>query len=630
MGGRIIEAARARAPRADEGMAGRTQGAALPALLLVLAGALAASPVDPAPSASSADPRAGAAARADPPPGPAIAAAPATRSSASPTAAASSAATPEPSSRSRGEGLRLLLGARFRTLDPERPLAEALAVGADGRIVALGEEETLAARFPAARRIDLGGGVALPGLVDAHGHLLGLGLARLRVDLSGARSVAEVLERLRASAEGLPEGAWLIGRGWDQTRWEPPEFPTAAMLDALFPTRPVWLVRVDGHAAWANSAALAHAVRELAGDWQPEGGRILRDGAGRPTGVLIDAAMALVRVPPPDRATRAEALARAVRSAAAAGLTGVHDAGMDRESLELLAALADRGELPLRVHAMADGEGPTLELLCREGPYRHPSGRLAMRAVKLYADGALGSRGAALLRDYADERGHRGLLVTPEERLRRAIRRARDCGLQPAVHAIGDRANRLVLDLYARELAPEERRALRPRIEHAQVVHPRDLPRFAALGVIASMQPIHATSDMRWAEQRLGAARLRGAYAWRSLLAGGAVLAFGSDFPVEPESPILGLHAALTRTDREGRPPGGWLPEERLGLAEAIAAYTRGAAYAAFAEGELGRLAPGFRADLTLLEDDPFGLPPEALPGLRVLGTLLDGERAVP
>jgi predicted amidohydrolase YtcJ len=526
--------------------------------------------------------------------------------------------------------VRLFHGAVFHTLEDGAPRAEAMAVDGQGRILALGSREALAARFPEAELEDLQGGAVLPGLIDAHAHLLGLGLALARVDLSGATSAEEAVRLLAAAEAELPAGAWLLGRGWDQTRWEPPVFPDKALLDRHFPNRPVWLLRVDGHAAWANGAALKHARRDLAGDWQPEGGRILRDAEGEPTGVLIDAAMALIEVPPPDRAARAAALARAVRAAARAGLTGVHDAGMDRETLGLLAELADRGELPIRVYAMADGDGATLDWLCREGPYRHPSGRLRMQAVKLYADGALGSRGAALLADYADEPGHRGLLVLPRERLAAAIARARDCGLQPAVHAIGDRANRLVLDLYAKLLDPKQRARLRPRIEHAQVLAPTDLPRFSALEVIASMQPIHAVSDMRWAALRLGAERLGGAYAWKSLAASGAILAFGSDFPVEPVSPLMGLRAALTRQDERGQPEGGWLPEERLDAKTALLGFTRGAAYAGFAEAELGTLAPGKRADFVLLDRDPFAIPPAAWASLQVRGTWLDGKRVSP
>lgn len=527
-------------------------------------------------------------------------------------------------------GVRLFHGAVIHpSAEGEEPV-QAMAVGPDGRILAFGELAVLAERFPGAAREDLGGGAVLPGLIDAHAHLLGLGLALATVDLSGSDSAEEVVRRLAAAEPELPAGGWLLGRGWDQTRWDPPDFPDRAILDRHFPTRPVWLTRVDGHAAWANSAALRHASRDLAGDWQPPGGRILRDAEGRPTGILIDAAMGLVRVPPPDRSVRLAALVRAVQAAAREGLTGVHDAGMDRETLEQLAGLADRGALPIRVYAMADGDGPTLEWLCREGPYHHPSGRLTMRAVKLYADGALGSRGAALLADYADEPGHRGLLVMAPERLRTALAKARDCGIQPAVHAIGDRANRIVLDLYEETFDPEQRARMRPRVEHAQVVAPIDLPRFAALGVIASMQPIHAVSDMRWAGLRLGPGRLRGAYAWKSLAESGAVLAFGSDFPVEPVSPLLGLRAALTRQDERGAPEGGWLAEERLDPVAALRAFTRGAAYAAFAEDELGSFAPGKRADFVLLDRDPFALAAGEWGSLSVLGTWLDGRRVSP
>src|SRR5690606_1369818 len=434
------------------------------------------------------------------------------------------------------------------------------------------------------------------------------------------------LQRLAAFGRERPEG-WLLGRGWDQNNWPGQQFPTAADLDALFPDRPVWLRRVDGHAGWANSAAMALVERELAGDWQPEGGRIMRDAQGRPTGVFIDAAMDLVDAvrPTADAALATRALELGMQAAVAHGLTGVHDAGVSLAQLEAYRTLADAGRMPLRVHAMADGDAAALAELCRSGLYEHPGGRLQMRAVKLFVDGALGSRGAALLEDYSDEHGNRGLLLLSPEQLADVVERARDCGVQVATHAIGDRGNRLVLDAYAGALG-EAGGELRWRIEHAQILEPGDIPRLSALGVIASMQPTHATSDMPWAEDRLGPQRILGAYAWRKLRDEGARLALGSDFPVESVDPRLGLYSAVTRSDAQGQPAGGWLPQEKLTAFEALRGFTRDAAWAGFAEDEVGSLAVGKRADFVVLAEDPLAVEPAVLRELTVLSTWVDGE----
>ncbi len=526
----------------------------------------------------------------------------------------------------------LFHNADIHTLDPQSPSATAIHVDADGRILAIGDLETLRAAATDAERVDLGGAVVLPGLIDAHGHLLNLGLALMTANLVGADSKQEVVERLRRFEAGLPDQAWLIGRGWDQNRWPEAQFPTAADLDAAFPERPVWLQRIDGHAGWANSAALALVGRDLSGDWQPDGGRILRDDEGRATGVFIDTAMAMVNQarPPLDKPTLRRALERAMAEAARLGLTGVHDAGVSLETLHLLKELADSGQLPIRVYAMADGDNAALAWLCENGLYAHAGGRLQMRAVKLYMDGALGSRGAALLADYSDDPDNRGLLVTPEQRIVSAIEKAVRCGVQANTHAIGDRGNRIVLDAYERLLPTDQRASRRFRVEHAQIVAGDDLPRFANLEVIASMQPIHATSDMPWAQARIGRERLFGAYAWQRLLDSGARLAFGSDFPVEPVSPWFGLYAAITRQDADGEPTGGWLAEQRVDLRTAFRGFTLDAAYAGFAEDEVGSLAPGKRADFIVLDSDPFRLSPTALRETQVRATYVDGRRVHP
>jgi predicted amidohydrolase YtcJ len=424
----------------------------------------------------------------------------------------------------------------------------------------------------------------------------------------------------------------LLGGGWDQNDWPEKAFPTAADLDAAFPDRPVWLDRVDGHAGWANGAAMraaekALAGRTLAGDWQPDGGRIVRDGRNA-TGVFVDGAMGLVSevLPAPDEAYRTLALERALAVAARDGLTGVHDMGVSSADLALYKRFADAGRLSLRIDAYANGDGQALADLCEHGTYRHPGGRLGMRGVKLYIDGALGSRGAALLADYSDEPGNRGLLVTDPAAYEGLVRKAKGCGVQVATHAIGDRGNRIVLDTYERVLGDDARGDHRWRVEHAQIVSPEDIPRFAPLGVIASMQPTHATSDMPWAGDRLGDERLFGAYAWQRFLHGGARLALGSDFPVESPDPRLGLYAAVTRQDRDGQPPGGWLPDQRLSAAEALRGFTADAAYAGFDEKEVGKLAPGMRADFVVLARDPLEVPVSQLDDLEIESTLVDGK----
>ena len=521
----------------------------------------------------------------------------------------------------------LLTAARIHTMDVARPAASAMAYDGDGRILAVGDIESLAKQFPQARRVDVGSATLVPGLIDAHAHIGGLGLAMLSADLVGTRDKAEILQRLQAHEKTLKPDEWLIGAGWDQNDWPQQKFPSAADLDAAFPDRPVWLSRVDGHAGWANSAAMRAVPRDLSGDWQPDGGRIDRDAAGKPIGLFIDNAMLLVEHARPamSEATAEHALEIAMRAAASQGLTGVHDAGITLAELGRYQRLADRGRMPLRITAMADGDSAALESLCRNGLYRHPSGRLQMRAVKLYADGALGSRGAAMLEDYSDDHGNRGLMVMSPAQLATATAKAKRCGVQAATHAIGDRGNRESLDVYAAALGKDAASDHRWRIEHAQVLSSVDLPRLAGLNVIASMQPTHATSDMPWAQDRVGPERIVGAYAWRQLRDSGARLALGSDFPVERVDPRLGLSAAVTRADGDGKPVGGWFPGEKLTAWEALRGFTLDAAYAGFAETEVGSLQAGKRADFVVLAEDPLAQPGSALRSLTVLATYVDG-----
>ena len=510
------------------------------------------------------------------------------------------------------------------------PTATAFRVR-DGHFLEVGAGSSVREAAPDVPHVDAGGATVVPGFVDAHAHLHELGHALRRADLTGAGSTAAVVERLNAfvAEHDLPPNAWLRGHGWDETRWS--VAPSRAPLDAAFPERPVWLVRTDIHAGWANTAALDATVGldRLRRMDDPAGGRIERDDTGRPTGVLVDEAMALIEddIPPPTDAEQDRALRAAVQHAARHGVTSVHDAGVTRPEIRRFRRFIEAGTFPCRVYAMALGDSDAFDHVCEHGPLRHPSGRLDVASAKFFADGALGSRGAALLADYADAPGNRGLLRHPPGTLRARVRRAVASGLQVNTHAIGDRAVRAVLGAY--EAAADEVGAplRRPRIEHAQVAAPEDRPRLGALGAVASVQPAHATSDMGWAEARLGTDRLDRAYAWQSLRDAGVRLAFGSDAPVEPLDPIRTLHAAVTRQTPDGRPEGGWRPAERVDRATALRAHTRGAAYAAFQEDELGSIAAGKLADWVVLSQDPMRVPSEALPDTEVLATYLDGHR---
>lgn len=512
--------------------------------------------------------------------------------------------------------------ATIHTVDPSRPTAEAMAVSA-GRILAVGNADSILAAFPEARREDLGGHAVIPGLIDAHAHLRNLAQMHLSADLVGTGSVAEIIERLRRHAATLPDGAWILGRGWDQNDWPDREFPTSADLDAAFPDTPVWLERIDGHAMWANSAAIRAAGEETIREaTDPPGGKILRDASGEPTGVFIDDAEALVsaHVPPVPTELADQAFASALAEAARFGLTGVHEAGSSLEDIDRFLRFADEGRLTLRLYAMTE-PGPSFDAYCG-APLLGYRDVLTVRSVKLYLDGALGSRGAALLRDYSDDPGNRGLLRTGPAEFEELVRRALDCGYQVNTHAIGDSANRLLINVYeAVGVRPDGRH----RNEHTQVLDASDFARMATLGIVASVQPTHATSDMYWAEDRLGRGRVRGAYAWRTLLDSGVRLALGSDFPVERVDPLLGLHSAVTRQDARHWPEGGWYAEQVLTREEALRGFTLDAAWAAFQENDLGSLAPGKWADFVVLSGDVMQIASPAILETRVLSTWLGG-----
>ena len=479
----------------------------------------------------------------------------------------------------------VLRGGDVLTQDPAHAHAHAVATRG-GFIVAL---DDAAGKLvgKSTRVIELHGRAVVPSLTDAHAHLSGLGFAAAEIDLRGAASADECARRVAAARP--TRGAWRLGRGWDQNRFPDGKFPTHAALDKL--DGAISLERVDGHALWVNAAAMraAHVDRDTK---DPAGGKIVRDDKGEPTGIFVDNAMSLVdkAIPEPTAAELDAAILRAQALVLAEGLTEIHDMGIGGDVIKAYLRLVDAGKLQLRVYAMGAQSDADL-LLARKPMLAKPGAMFTLRGIKLYADGALGSRGAALLAPYADDPRNSGLVITPEPELERIARAAVNSGWQVAVHAIGDRGNRNVLDAFA---AAGVGPAQRFRIEHAQVVALPDIARFRKLGVIASMQPTHATSDSPWAGKRVGTERIKGAYAWRRMLDAGVALAFGSDFPVEEPSVVAGFRAAVERA--------GWTPDQKLTLDETLRAFTSGAAFAAFEESWRGRAAPGMAADLTVFD----------------------------
>ncbi len=528
---------------------------------------------------------------------------------------------------------------------------DALLTAADGRILWTGALVTLEAALgdlEGVQRIDLAGGFVLPGLQDAHGHVENYGRSLEEVELRGARSYEEVIARVLERAETLPAGSWITGRGWDQNLWPEKRFPHHAALSAAVPGHPVLMSRVDGHAALANRRALEIAAL-LGSDGgqeempipRPEGGEVRVGEDGLPTGVLVDTAIGLVsaHVPAPTRADRVRRIRLAQEALLEVGLTCVHDMGVDRETIGLYQELLEAGELKLRIVAYLWGNGLTSAKQLTGLPLAPDAADLlSVPGAKLMADGALGSRGAALLEPYSDAPGEVGLLRFEDPaRLAAIVQLLAAAGMQPATHAIGDRANRLVLDVYAETLQSfPDFASTRPRIEHAQILSLFDVPRFVELGVVPSMQPTHCTSDMPWVPTRVGDQRALGAYAWRRLGGSSAHLAFGSDFPVERPHPLEGLFAALTRTAPDGTPAGGHHPDQRLSVDEALAGFTIGAAWAAQQDQRRGQLASGYFCDMTVIDVDPWSLDPDnarALLEARILMTVINGEvqhRAVP
>ncbi len=493
-----------------------------------------------------------------------------------------------------------------------------LHFGDNGKVISAG-----IGKYPNAKTMrDAKNAVMLPGLIDAHGHVSSLGLGHLQIDLMGVTSLAEALKQLKEYANANPELATIQGRGWNQELWTPAEFPTANDLDSLGIEKPIILGRADGHAVWVNTAALGLAEIDKT-TANPAGGEILRNADGTATGILVDTAESLIRekLPATSMNESKSYIAAAMQNLVSLGMTATHDAGATFEETKAYHLLQNAGEMPMRVYVMLSG----IETQRDYGAaYQSLDEKLHIKAIKLYVDGALGSRGAALLEDYTDRPGQKGYVITEQTVLEGAIREARQDYYQVNIHAIGDRGNRMVLDAFKNAEAVEKERH---RIEHAQIVHPDDIPRFKEQGIIPSMQGIHATSDMHMAEKRLGPDRLEGAYAWKTFLDQGSRIANGSDFPVERPNLFHGLHASVSRQDKDSMPSGGWLPEQRMSREQALRSFTLDAAYAAHMDDTTGSLEAGKWADFILLDEDFFTIPRENIHAMQVNETWVGGTQ---
>jgi len=493
--------------------------------------------------------------------------------------------------------------------------------------MAIGDDR-LVENFSDAIIIDGQGKTLIPGITDAHGHVSSLGYTLLQIDLRDTISARQAATQIADYAQKNPYLNWIRGRGWNQVLWPGQQFPSAKILDELVSDRPIWLERIDGHAGWANSKALALAGIN-ANTISPPGGEILRDAEGQPTGILIDNAMNIINqvLPLPSAEELAAALDAATTHLLSLGITSTHDAGVSANENRFYTDLAQQKKLAVRLYGMISSTDPELGSILASGPTVDDNDLYSVKSVKVYTDGALGSRGAAMLEPYQDRPDHSGLLLTSQQQLRSIFNAAIKANFQVAIHAIGDKGNQIGLDEVEYAYATIGGQNLRHRMEHAQIVALADIPRFKELNVIPSMQPTHATSDMNMAEDRIGAERLKGAYAWRSFLDQGSRLVSGSDYPIELANPFHGIHAAVTRQDKGNQPENGWIPEQAITIEEAMRSFTIDAAWAAHQENVLGGLSPGKWADFILIDQDLFTIPSQDLWKTEVLQTWLAGKQ---
>jgi hypothetical protein len=550
----------------------------------------------------------------------------------------------------------IIVNGSVYTVDDENTVAEAIAIRGS-RIVAVGSTQDIQNHYTSQNVIDVRGKAVIPGLIDGHAHVFGLGQSLSELNLVGTTSAEQIAQKVAEKVKSAKPGEWIRGRGWDQNDWgtgtgDKP-FPNAAVLDKVSPNNPVILSRIDGHAIWVNSKAISIASSQSDLKQEVDGGKVIRDGVGKPTGIFVDNAESLIRnvVPGYTIEEKMSLYARAFDECLKYGITGVHDMGIDKTDLEIYKDLAAKHALPVRIYALIGGTGELLNEMLESGPFIDATHfQFAVRSIKLYVDGALGSRGAALIEPYSDEPENRGLITLPPDSIRAVTERALERGFQVCVHAIGDRAVRIALNEFekASKRYPSKAPDARLRIEHAQVISSDDMHRFKALNVIPSMQPVHATSDMYWAQARLGPERILGAYAWRSLIDDGNIIVSGSDFPVEHPNPLNGFYAAVTRQDGEGIPRtaddvkqrfqlsadgiddpeqfrGGWYVRQRMTRSEALRSFTMWPAYAEFAANQKGSIEEGKLADIVVLSNDIMTVEPKQILSSAVEMTIVGG-----